>query len=227
MAIRLAVFDLDGTLLAGSKTVMPVLAAHMWEAGFRRPQGVLRFGMAGLAGVGRKLRLLSREGYTEYGTRLILGWLAGLRPEEAAPFFRESARRLLASARTSTAGEIGLRQQEGYRTVILSATIQPFLEEIARHLNCAAVGTPIALTPDGRITGDLAGPYCSGPGKLTTLQRWAERLEQPVDWEGSVAYGDTMPDLPVLEAVGTAVAVAPEPALLSIATQRGWRLLDG
>lgn len=226
MAIRLAVFDLDGTLLAGSKTVMPALAAHIWRTGFRRPQGLFRFGLAGLAGVGRKLRLLSREQYTEYGTRLILGWLAGLRPEEAAPFFRESTRRLLIAARPSTAGEIGARQHEGYRTVILSATIQPFLEEIARHLNCDAVGTPIALTADGRITGGLAGPYCSGSGKLTTLKRWAEGLEEPVDWEASIAYADTLPDLPVLEAVGTAVVVAPEPALHAIAIDRGWRLMD-
>lgn len=226
MAIRLAVFDLDGTLLAGSKTVMPVLAAHLWQAGYRRTQGLLRFGLAGLAGAGRKLRLITREQFTEYGTRLILGWLAGEPLDEVAPFFRESTRRLLTAARPAIVEEIQLRQQEGYHTVILSATIQPFLKEIARHLNCEAVGTPIALTPDGRITGALAAPFCSGPAKLATLKRWAAGLEGPVDWAGSTAYGDTLPDLVVLEAVGTPVAVAPEPELRTAATDRGWRIID-
>lgn len=226
MAIRLAVFDLDGTLLRGSKTVMPTLAAQLWKAGFRRGSGAPRFAVAGLAGLVRKLRLISLEQYTEYGTRLILGWMKGLRPEELAPHLRQSAAQVLQSARQSTVGEIRARQAEGYRTVILSATIQPFLAEVARSLACEAVGTPVALDADGRITGDLAGPYCSGPSKLSTLKAWADQLPAPVDWGASAAYGDTLPDLSVLEAVGTPVVVAPHEALRQVAQARGWRMIE-
>ncbi len=226
MAIRLAIFDLDGTTLVGSKTVMPVLAAHLWKQGFRTGQGLLRFTLAGLAGASRKMRLISREQYTEYGTKLILGWMAGLQPADVAPHFHEAARQLLMGTRTSTVQEIQERQRAGYRTVILSATVDPFLTEIARPLGCDAVGTPIALRPDGSIAGGLGGPYCSGRGKLTTLQTWAATLPEPVDWAGSVAYGDTLPDLSVLEAVGTPVVVAPEPPLRKVAAARGWRIIE-
>lgn len=225
MRIRLAIFDLDGTLLAGSKTVMPRLAAHLWRAGFRRPAGIPRFAMAGLAGLGRKLRLITREQYTEYGTNLILSWMAQKRPAEMAPLFRATAQELLQTARASTLSEIRQRQQEGFRTVILSATIQPFLEEIAHQVNCEAVGTPVELTAQGLLTGRLAGPFCSGPVKLTSLRAWADGLGQPIDWASSYAYGDTLPDQDVLAAVGHPVAVAPEEALRAVATGRGWRII--
>lgn len=224
MSMRLAVFDLDGTLLAGSKTVMPALAADLWRARFRRSWGVPRFALAGLAGAARKLRFIAREQYTEYGTRLILSWMTGLRPAEMAPYFEATARRLLQGARPATLAEIQARQQEGYRTVILSATIQPFLEAIAAQVGCEAAGTPIALTADGRIAGELAGPFCSGPEKLAVLRRWVNDAE--VDWQASVAYGDTLPDRFVLEAVGGPVAVAPDEPLRALAAQRGWRVIE-
>lgn len=226
MATRLAVFDLDGTLLRGSKTVMPTLAAQLWKAGFRRSSGAPRFALAGLAGLVRKLRLISLEQYTEYGTRLILDWMKDLRPEELSHHFRQSAAHVLKSARQSTVSEIRVRQAEGYRTVILSATIQPFLAEVARSLGCEAVGTQVALDADGRITGDLASPYCSGPGKLSALKAWADQLPDPIDWGASAAYGDTLPDLSVLEAVGAPVVVAPDEALWQVAQARGWRMIE-
>jgi fatty acyl-CoA reductase len=227
LAIRLAIFDLDGTILMGSKTVMPALAAQLWKAGFRRTSGAPRFALAALAGLVRKLRLISSEQYTEYGTRLILGWMQNLRPQELAPIFRQTTELLLKGSRPAAVAEIRARQAEGYRTVILSATIQPFLEELARSLDCEAVGTTVALDDDGRITGALAGPYCSGAAKLSALRAWVDQLPDPVNWTASAAYGDTLPDLPFLEAVGVPVVVAPAEPLRQLAQARGWRMIDG
>lgn len=225
--IRLAVFDLDGTLLSGTKTVMPALAAALWKAGHRRGFGAWLFTLAGLAGVARKLRLISREYYTLIGTRLIVRWMARLSRSELEAVLTATAKRLLVTARPDVVAEVQARKAEGCRTVIVSAVVQPFLEHLAAPLGCEAVGSQVEIRPDGRLTGRLKGPYCSGAGKALALRAWADRLGEQVDWARSCAYADTLPDLPVLEAVGTAVAVAPELRLRQTAEQRGWRVMEG
>lgn len=227
MSVRLAVFDLDGTLLAGSKTVMPVLAMSLWRAGHRRLLGAgLLTAAAGMTLL-RRLRLLGREAYTLMGTRMVVRWMAAVEPEALEAVLDATACRLLAEARPRMLEELHRRQAEGYRTVIVSAVVQPLLERIAEPLRCDAVGTPLERRSDGRLTGRLDGLYCSGQGKRTALHAWAARLSGPVDWAQSHAYADTLPDLAVLEAVGHAVAVAPEPQLRQRALERGWQVIEG
>ena len=45
-----------------------------------------------------------------------------------------------------------------------------------------------------------------------------------MDLSSSFAYADSLSDLPMLELVGTPVAVNPDPRLSQIAGQRGWRV---
>jgi HAD superfamily hydrolase (TIGR01490 family) len=227
LAVRLAVFDLDGTLLAGSKTVMPVLAAMLWQARHKRAVGAWCYTVAGLVMVMRKLRLIGPERFYMWMTLQVVRWMAVSDPVVLDRVLDETARRLLLEARLDVVAEVQARRAEGCRTVIVSAVIQPLLERIAHTLQCDAVGTRLATRSDGRLTGRFAGPYCSGQGKATALREWADKLGDPVDWAGSFAYADTMPDLPVLETVGNAIAVAPESALRLEAQQRGWRVMEG
>lgn len=224
MADRLAIFDLDGTLLVGSKNVMPDLAALLWRSGYRRGRGLMLLVLAGALGIIRKLRLISTETYTHAGTRLLVRWMAGDRLDALTPFFAQTRGRQ--KIRATTLAELRRRQEEGCICVVVSAVIQPLLEHFAAQWDCNAVGTPVELTADGRLTGRLAGPFCSGPGKVRAVQRWADSLAGPVDWESSHAYGDTLPDLPILQLVGHPTAVAPAPPLRAEADRRGWRVLS-
>jgi phosphoserine phosphatase len=47
-----------------------------------------------------------------------------------------------------------------------------------------------------------------------------------VDLAASYAYGDSLSDLPMLEEVGTPVAVNPDSALRALARKRGWAIED-
>lgn len=227
MAVRLAVFDLDGTLLAGSKTVMPTLAAMLWRARHKRAVGAWCYTVAGLVMVIRKLRLIGPERFYMWMSLQVVRWMAVADPAVLDRVLDETARRLLLDARMDVVAEVQARRAEGCRTVIVSAVIQPLLERIAHTLQCDAVGTRLATGPDGRLTGRFEGMYCSGQGKAIALKEWADKLGMTVDWAGSFAYADTLPDLPVLETVGNAVAVAPEKALRLEAQHRGWRVMEG
>lgn len=225
MAIRVAVFDLDGTLLTGTKTVVPTFAKEIFKTGQRQGLGAWLFAQAFTAALARKLRLISRERLTLFGTQLTVRYMAAVEPAALEAAMEATVRRLLPGARPEVVAEVSARRAEGCRPVIVSAVIQPLLDRLAVRLGCEAIGTRLEVAPDGRYTGRLQGPYCSGPGKTLRLHEWAAVLPEPVDWAHSYAYADTLPDLPVLEAVGHAVAVAPEAPLRRLAEVRGWRVM--
>lgn len=73
----------------------------------------------------------------------------------------------------------------------------------------------------GRFTGRLAA-MCFGPHKVTLAERFAEA--EGIDLARSTFYSDSYNDLPMLERVGTAVAVNPDLRLWRHARARGWRI---
>ncbi|MHB9146452.1 MAG: HAD family hydrolase [Symbiobacteriia bacterium] len=86
------------------------------------------------------------------------------------------------------------------------------------------VGTPLAVENDC-YTGRLAGPPCHGRHKVESVEALASDWGATVEWSSSYAYSDGWPDLPVLEKAGHAVAVDPDPRLMHVARERGWRVL--
>jgi fatty acyl-CoA reductase len=69
-------------------------------------------------------------------------------------------------------------------------------------------------------TGDLLASPPVGEARALALKAYAET--NGIDLANTVAYADSSSDLPLLEAVGHAVAVNPEPRLAAIARRRGW-----
>jgi phosphoserine phosphatase len=86
---------------------------------------------------------------------------------------------------------------------------------------------------DGRWTGRIASEHLRGETKARALRHLAALYE--LDLAGSYAYGNSLADLPMLEAVGHPVAVNPEVALERVAccgleaarrgvAERDWRV---
>ena len=71
----------------------------------------------------------------------------------------------------------------------------------------------------GVFTGRPAA-FCFGHHKVALAERWAER--HGVDLATSYFYSDSYNDLPMLERVGTAIAVNPDTRLYRHARRRGW-----
>jgi putative phosphoserine phosphatase / 1-acylglycerol-3-phosphate O-acyltransferase len=73
---------------------------------------------------------------------------------------------------------------------------------------------------NGQYTGALDGPLLWGRDKLKAIREWA--ATNAVDLRASFAYSTSYFDGPLLAAVGSPVAVNPDPQLAVLARLRGW-----
>jgi phosphoserine phosphatase len=76
----------------------------------------------------------------------------------------------------------------------------------------------------GFHTGRTVGPICFGAGKLEHAR--AEADAHGVKLADCSFFTDSFADLPVMEHVGRAVAVNPDPRLSRFAKKRGWEVVD-
>ena len=73
----------------------------------------------------------------------------------------------------------------------------------------------------GAFTGRPSA-LCFGHHKVTLAEKWA--ADNGIDLGASTFYSDSFNDLPLLERVGTAVAVNPDSRLRRHAQRRGWAM---
>lgn len=112
--------------------------------------------------------------------------------------------------------------RRGRRVYLVSAAPAEIVEPIADRLGVHhAVASVARVDDDGRYTGELER-YAYGPAKADAVREIAER--DGIDLERSFAYSDSATDIPMLEAVGHAVAVNPDRRLREVAAERGWEV---
>jgi HAD superfamily hydrolase (TIGR01490 family) len=120
--------------------------------------------------------------------------------------------------------EVYAHQDAGRATFIVSAAGNGIVEQLSRVLGMdGGIGTRYEVDGDGAFTGRFDGPFVYGPGKVEAMQEFA--AAHGIDLAASYAYSDSLSDLPMLRAVGHAVAVNPDPALNRIAQQEGWETM--
>ncbi len=214
---KLAIFDLDNTLIAGDSD-------HAWGE-FLAERGVVD------GAVHRAENTRFYEAYKQ-GTLDILEFLAfALRPlaehdmatlqELRAQFVAEKILPLRLSAAEA---EIEARRADGYLPVIITATNRFVTEPIAGLLGIEDLLATDPELVDGRYTGRVAGTPCFREGKVERLQEWAaDRGVAP--WSGCF-YSDSHNDIPLLEKVCEPIAVDPDPTLARHARSCGWPVIS-
>lgn len=212
VAMGLAIFDLDRTVIDGSSLARfgrAVVAAGIVERRVltRHVVAELRF----------KHRGLSSETLERIADGLLRA-SAGLRYEALAAIGRELAPRIAAAAFGAATAQLDEHRRAGDTTVLLSASPDALVAEIGAALGFdVAIGTRIEVF-DGHLTGRLEGRLCHGTGKLARLH---ETLG-PIDLKTCSAYADSESDLPLLRAVGRPVAVNADRRLRATARRAGW-----
>ena len=113
----------------------------------------------------------------------------------------------------------------GHRVVLLT-TASPYLAQpVAHHLGLDAyICTHLEVGPGGRFTGRPIEPLCFGAGKRALAQEYASA--HGISLRHCAFYTDSASDIPALSAVGSPVAVHPDPRLRRHAKRCGWPIVD-
>ncbi len=185
-----AAFDFDGTLTRRD-TLVPFLASVASRTALLRAVGPMSWDFV------RGDRDAAKE-------RLLTGALRGRDPTEIVAAGREYGARLVRRSITSDARErLEWHRREGHRVVIVSASLDVYLEEVARVLEIDdVVCTRLEVDDAGRYTGRMLGGNCRGVEKARRL-RTRIGAEVPVLW----AYGNAASDDEMLALAANPVRV--------------------
>ena len=111
-------------------------------------------------------------------------------------------------------------RRAGRHVVLVTGSVDFTIEPLAEELGVTGMLACSLVESDGVFTGELGGPPIGEEEKVRQVRRYAE--ENGIDLSQSYAYGDSIADLPMLEAVGMPHAVNPDRALKAVARARGW-----
>jgi HAD superfamily hydrolase (TIGR01490 family) len=218
MARSAAFFDLDRTLMAGSSGMAWVKASY--DAGLISRSQMLRWVRDGLV-----FRLRgSTDQTTQEAMERIKEVLNGASARELERLGPRVLAEVLPRIYPQMLDEVYSHRDQGRATFIVSAAGNDLVELVARVLGMeGGVGTRYEIDADGNFTGELDGPFMYGKGKLEGIRRFADDHE--IDLSESWAYSDSASDLPMLRAVGSAVAVNPDAELAIVAREEGWQVM--
>ncbi|MGD8568584.1 MAG: HAD family hydrolase [Gammaproteobacteria bacterium] len=215
--MKLAIFDLDNTLLAGDSD-------HLWGE-FLIEQGLVD---------GEYYQRENNRFYEAYkaGTLDIFEFLAfSLKPlsehdiGELNRLHRQFLQQKIEPIMLPRAFSlIDRHKKENYTPLIITATNRFVTEPIA-----AAFGVDyiIATEPEfdgNRYTGGVAGIPCFQHGKVERLEQWLQ--QHGATLEDSWFYSDSHNDIPLLSRVSHPVAVDPDVTLEQHARDLGWDIIS-
>lgn len=119
--------------------------------------------------------------------------------------------------RLEVLAELEQHRQAGRRVILASGTYLPVLAAFGRRIGAEVLGTPLEV--EDRAVRILL-PINNGAVK-------AERLARLLDGDSLYsAYGDTLPDVPMLSMSAHPVVVHPDIELRGIAVRQNWRIID-
>ena len=215
--MRLVLFDLDNTLLAGDSDYewaqylidQGVLERDRYEA---RNNEFYEQYKAGVLDIYEFLDFQLKP-LAQYPRSTLDAWHRGFMQKRILPIIRVKTRELVARHRSDTC-------------VIITATNSFVTAPIARELGVEHLIATVPEECDGRFTGRVEGTPCFREGKVTCLQSWLGQRAQSLDaFDESWFYSDSVNDLPLLERVTHPVAVDPDERLEATARAQGWPIL--
>jgi HAD superfamily hydrolase (TIGR01490 family) len=215
-----AFFDVDNTMMIGA-------SIFHFARGLAARKFFTTSDLAGFVWQQVKFRVGGRE--TSHSTSssrdTALSFVAGRDVAEFTALGEEIYDELMADR--IWAGTRALAQMHldaGQRVWLVTATPVELALIIARRLGLTGALGSVAESVDGVYTGRLVGELLHGPAKAHAVRALA--ATEGLDLRRCTAYSDSVNDVPMLSAVGTAVAVNPDSQLRDVAKERGWQVRD-
>ncbi|MGZ5092223.1 MAG: histidinol-phosphatase [Burkholderiales bacterium] len=215
--MKLALFDLDNTLLAGDSDFewaqflieQNVLDREVYEARNQRFYDQYKAGTLDINEfLDFQLKPLARH------PRPILdAWHREFMAQKILPIIRGSARALV-------------ERHRGDLRAVITATNSFVTTPIAREFGIEHL---IATEPEqraGEFTGKVTDIPCFREGKVQRLEAWLAHMGRSLaSFEESWFYSDSLNDLPLLARVTHPVAVDPDQTLREHAKHHGWPVI--
>ncbi|MEM9254069.1 MAG: HAD-IB family hydrolase [Pseudomonadota bacterium] len=208
----LAIFDFDGTLIAGFSAtafireqvrrgdLSPTEFVELMRA--MSNFGLGNLGFSGMMAVNAQfMRGIKEDTYMAVGEKL---------------YQRQIARRIYPESRAL----VEAHQAKGHTVAIISSATPYQVEPAARDLGIQHVLCTQLEVEDGRFTGAVVRPTCFGQGKVDAAEGLAKQKRASLN--NSFFYSDSDDDLLLLEQVGEPRVLNPNSRLQTIARERQW-----
>ncbi|RYX90199.1 MAG: HAD-IB family hydrolase [Comamonadaceae bacterium] len=217
---RLALFDLDNTLLTGDSEVL-------WVQ-YLLKQGLLDEGLAA-RNDDMDRRYHAGEATAQEFCAFYAATFAGRTAQQWAPILDAFASSVIFPRLPQAAHALVQHHRNAGDLLVLTTASSRFLSQpSARALGFEnLIATELESAGDGTFTGRTAGTLNMREGKIARLKSWLlERGDTPdamdVTLSNAIFYSDSINDLPLLMAVGEPVAVDPDSRLAAEAEARRW-----
>jgi HAD superfamily hydrolase (TIGR01490 family) len=211
--MTLAIFDIDGTLVEGSTERR--FWRYLLKRGHQGPRQVLAYLMFWL----RYFPVL--RGQTAKKNKAYLYMLETARVRALAERF--VAEEILPRLYAPAVQRLQRHLQHGDIVVLLSGTLEPIAYSLARALGVRHVRATACRERNGRYLAEPPKVHPFGAAKLVIATQLA--ADMGADLREASAYGDSLHDLTLLEAVGHPVAVRPDRPLLETARGNRWLII--
>lgn len=220
--MKVALFDFDGTLYPHEtfETLRSHLKSHpKYKKNYKH---FIRYFAPTYFGY--KMKLVSKTKMQRKALESYIFAFKGSTKKEIEEFFADVASSMSGELRTPLLERIKQLKEENYYIMLISGAFIPLLEALFK-----GVGFDYIVGSKVHYNGEVLD-------YKTRFERvFAERKieiitehfkNKEVDWTNSLAYSDSIADIKMLELVGKPVAVSPDSALLSIAEDKNWKILN-
>jgi HAD superfamily hydrolase (TIGR01490 family) len=211
--MKLAIFDIDGTLVEGSTERR--FWRYLLKRGHQGPRQVLAYLLFWL----RYLPVFGR--LTPKKNKAYLYKLDTARVRALAERF--VAEEILPRLYAPVVQRLQSHLRRGDTVVLLSGTLEPIARALANALAVRHVLATVCRQRDGHYLGGPPRIHPFAAAKLELAAQFAAEIG--ADLRDASAYGDSRHDLKLLEAVGDPVAVEPDAPLLETARDNRWDII--
>lgn len=217
--IRVAAFDLDGTILDGESPL------KLTTSLLRHRELPVHKGIAmGWWGLRYRLRLPQVESTPR---ELLFSALTDPTVEEVdAEIMDIFERRIRKRIRPGALAEIERCRADGMKLVLASASFKPITTAIVDEFGFDGQVSTIMEEKNGHYTGNVVGVPVQGREKLRLLVQLCVDKYGPSAWSLERAYSDHYSDIPMLELAREVTVVDPDNKLERVAKRRGWTIAD-
>ena len=215
---RLALFDLDNTLLEGDSDHAWgefLISKSMVEEQAHREKNDHFYNQY-------KQGALDIHGYVAFTLEPVMLLDSKQRAQLLAEFMEQSVEPIILDKGLEL---VRKHLQAGDFCIMITATNEFITTPIAKLFGVdLLIATELQISDD-KYNGLISGTPCYQDGKVTKLKAWINKQENRFSLSDAIFYSDSINDLPLLEEVAMPVAVDPDQRLRDKAKSEGWKTL--